>query len=501
MSNNFDRQLCDCHPDAYLILAGPLLATPVNWDVTSNPSFGISLNGTSVGTVPATTNNQWRGLWATTDPSITPDNVCPAIKEYIVNVVYDSFGYGNIAGFDVAWNNINHTVNWTQTYFDSSLIITTPETVNGVEATGAYPWASGIILIVGIDSRLNIACNVWWYAPVTPTPYLYNVFNMGISNYGNITFEYPPLVYSFQVNQSAGGVVTWTPTYPSNTYYSPGTVITLHVTANPGYTFDHWESTGATPTASGDNWVYTTTDSCTSLTPIYTKNEYWLEVIDGNNWWINPSTNALENPDDMTPHGTIWINPPVPYTDPGETSGDITYTGYTLRQQIHIKLVANDGYIGLDSVPPAGQGSQWSLNEQWGPTPDYFTPFSYMSLDGTVLFFGSHNLILTSNIFHIPYIINFGIDSNGTASIDDCSDTNDNYWYYYNTCQYYYEDTVNITATSNSDYRFDHWELSGCSISSGILTDASITIKIDQLFTYPASLSSVLVTPVFVINA
>ena len=296
--------------------------------------------------------------------------------------------------------------------------------------------------------------------------------NMGVVAY----FTQNQYTLAITIDPIAGGSVAVVPNGP----YYYGDVVTLTATPNAGYTFDHWSGD-----ASGSNAVTTVTmDSDKAVTAHFTESLYSLTIT------VDPvpggSVAAVPAPpyyfgDVVTLTATAntgytfdhWSgdasgsNPVTTVTMNGNkaVTAHFTHNQYTLTVTIDpvtggtVTTAPGGPYYYGDIVTITATANTGYTFDHWSGDASGSNPITTVTMTG--------NMAVTAHFTQNTYTLTVTVDpeTGGSVTVTPAS-------------PYHYSDIVKLTATANSNYKFDHWsgDAAGSAPTVNITIDGNKTV-------------------------
>ncbi len=314
-----------------------------------------------------------------------------------------------------------------------------PSVAGEVSGGGSYPFGSSVTIHATAASGYRF---VHWQDGNTDNPRTITVTND--TTYVAYFEMVPMFVVATNISPAGAGTVTGGGTYEE------GTIVTLTATANPGYTFDHWDD------GSTQNPRVVTVNSNLNFTAYFTQNQYLITVV------ANPS-----NAGSVSGGGAYY------YGDYATLTAT-AYSGYEFQGW------SDGSNENPHQVTVTGNATYTATFSQVGTT--YYTVSAYVSPNGagTVSGIGtfpagsSTTLTATANAGYTFSHWNDGITTNPrTVTVNN----NMSFTAYFTTQQYTitvnanpplggtvtgggtypYGATTTLTAMPNSGYSFMQW--------------------------------------------
>ncbi|MBQ8956937.1 MAG: choice-of-anchor J domain-containing protein [Bacteroidales bacterium] len=351
---------------------------------------------------------------------------------------------------------VTQNATYTATFVQDNYVITvnaSPANGGTVSGGGAYHYGETATLAATANSGYEFQ---GWQDGNIDNPRSITV--TGNATYTAIFGEVGTTYYTITTNVSPAGAGTVT----GGGTYEEGSVVTLTATANPGYTFDHWND-GVT-----QNPRTVTVTSSMSFTAIFTQNMYTITVV------ANPSNGGTVTGGGSYAYGSYATLIATPYSG-------FDFAGWSdgSSENPHQVLVT-------------GNATYTATFSQGGAT--YYTVSAYVSPagSGTVTGTGTYQAGATCTLTAIAnsgYTFDHWNDGNTQNPRTVTVNNNMSFTAYFTSSQYTitvnanpsaggtvtgggtyaYGATVVLTATPNSGYEFLQWS-DGVSISTRIIT-------------------------------
>ena len=280
--------------------------------------------------------------------------------------------------------------------------------------------------------------------------------------------------YTLTLNTAGQGTITADPNLPA---YAENTTVELTANADPGWTFDHWED----DLAGSTNPDTLLMDGPKAATAVFTQEQYALTVsVTGQgSVTLDPNSATYTYGETVTltaepePGWTFdhWEGGLSGSTNPESLlmDGPKSIAAVFVQDQYELTLsVTGQGTVSLDPnsatftygetvTLTAEPGTGWSFDRWEGDLTGSINPESLL-MDGPKG--------VTAVFVQDEYTLTINITGQGTVAADP------------NDATYTYGQTVELAATAEPGYTFDHWEydLTGATNPETLLMDGPKTV-------------------------